>query len=140
VKNLQAQAEYYIQSQNVVDWPTISAYDQSFAIYELGCGACCLSTGNATAFINRFAVGDKISFYIPNPDYIKRFDNGTVVVSKLAVQIPAATPFEVVNYWYNFYWSPEPYGKCNFKLSYIDGNVLNCPNYVFEAPNCAACP
>lgn len=140
VKSLQAEAEYYLSTAKYDKFDSLTSYSLTWALNILNCTqtGCCYQLGDDFAN-SLYTPGDQLFFLTPTPDYIKRFPNGTIVVSKIQVKIPNGQPGIVVNTELNFHWNPVSFGSCNFELSYIDGNSINCPNFVFELPACAPC-
>lgn len=111
----------------------------STSIIEPGCEPlqCCVRNAGLTDFLSRYTCGDELQFFQPTEDNIRMFANGTVVYSQQVLNIPTADPTVMNAYQYNYHWTPV-YG-CNYQLTYVDGNSLKCPNYVFELPECALC-
>lgn len=140
VLGMQKNLEDAINACNYQAITGIGSYDFSFSTIEDNClsggGGCCTEVGTDFA-AGRYVCGDKMLYFAPTCDYVKKYNNGTIVVTKVEVRNPAATPEDVIIHTYNYYYSP--FYACQFKLTYIDGNVQICPNYVSGLATCNLC-
>lgn len=140
ILELQAEAETFIKGCKSDEFRALQSQDFSFSVIGLGCEAssCCNVLGSD--FYNQFYhCGDSIDFYAPNKHNIRKFSNGTVIVSKLQTVILGSDQATILNSMLNFHWSPSYFNPCDYQLSYIDGNNIGCGSYIEDLPECGLC-
>ncbi len=139
VQKLQDKFNLLINACDYAGAKALARPNTSVSIISAACDneACCVENESLADFVGQYQCGDKLYYFQPNEQNIRQYPNGTVVYSQYVLNVPVADPTVMNAYLYNYHWSPV-YG-CNFQLTYIDGNNLGCPTYVFELQECLLC-
>lgn len=140
VKRMQKSVEMALITDNTATFSMLSTNDFSYALNVRSCMPpnCCFQLGDKASFMDYYSADDRlVEFFYNQPNYIKRFHNGTIVVNKTQIRIPAEGDNTDTNI--NFYYSPTSIRGCEFKLSYVDGNSLGCPTFQQNLPECMLC-
>lgn len=138
----QAKFDRLVAECNYTAARAMGTADASFSLIQPGCmpNTCCLRSGTLAGLLSVYDCSDSLYTFYPTLDNnIRMFPNGTIVLTQAEVRIRVAEPSLPRINTYNYHWQPVRGQSCQFALSYIDGNNIQCPNFVLGALPCMPC-
>lgn len=141
VRALQIELQNLVKQCDYKGALELSLPNASFAAIDSYCenNTCCSQVGSLETWWSYYTCSDTL-YYPVQPVSVDHRPNGTVIITQPEIQATYSLDWERLTFAYNnkYHWVPvDGEGNCNFRLSYISANSLNCPAYIPNAQSCS---